>query len=199
MRKANETGRSPQAKGLYKVLLEQRSLCNEFKSPNDLAESLSLPMSSERGTNARRMMRVMKHLRMGIGFYLDDGDFVAKHHRKIFLGRIENQHNDLIRLKKTLKLKTATDPTNNIKMHQPSYHIEFSDKAKRNLRAYYAGDFKALIALEKHGLLSKKAAAEYKLAPVSEHDERMVLDDGLHYMYQEYIDRYHRLSSTLIE
>eukprot|EP00040_Diaphanoeca_grandis_P031218 m.186386 g.186386 ORF g.186386 m.186386 type:complete len:356 (+) comp32265_c0_seq2:224-1291(+) len=157
--------------------------CNTFVSANDCAESLSLPMDSEKGQRARDIVKDIKHLLAGIGFYLNDGEFVKKYHRKIFLGKVETQHEDLVRLASVLGLNTSNDDVPNSRgLHEPSYHYNFTAKAIRNLRARYHTDYNALHALHHHGLLNTQSAIEYKLAPLTNHDDIMVLDDGAHAM-----------------
>eukprot|EP00040_Diaphanoeca_grandis_P010313 m.52781 g.52781 ORF g.52781 m.52781 type:complete len:378 (-) comp21656_c1_seq1:145-1278(-) len=157
------------------------TVCKTFSSANDLAEGLSLPMDSERGAIARKAFAKVTHLRCGIGYYLDGGDFIKRHHRKIFVGRLETQHDDLIRLERVLGLQTADNPANSRQMHNASYHVDFSEKAKRNLRAQYATDYEAIRQLQKHGLISVRAMTEYNTtttATTADHDEKMLLDDG---------------------
>eukprot|EP00040_Diaphanoeca_grandis_P031217 m.186381 g.186381 ORF g.186381 m.186381 type:complete len:355 (+) comp32265_c0_seq1:391-1455(+) len=157
-------------------------LCNAFVSANDCAESLSLPMDSEKGQRARDIVKDMVHLLAGIGFYLNDGEFVKTYHRKIFLGKVETQHEDLVRLASVLGLNTSKEVPNNRALHKPSYHFNFTAKAIRNLRARYHTDYNALHALHHHGLLNTQSAIEYKLAPLTNHDDIMVLDDGAYTM-----------------
>lgn len=177
-------------------MLAQRLNCREFQDANHLAESLSLPWNNTKGHRARRMMTRFKHILMGIGWYLNSGEFIRKHHRKIFVGRIENEQEDLLRLGKTLGLKTASEPLNNRKTHDPTYHEEFSDLAQRNLRVFYHSDYQALRALQHHGLLSAKAVAEYHLTDIVHHPERMMLDDGDGWMEWSFEFRWTHLQKT---
>ena len=148
------------------------------------------------------------HIQKSIGYYLNGGGFVQRHYRQIFVGRIENQVQDLIRLAEVLGIDVETldivkEHNKQIQekrgraTHQTSFRQHFSKLAIRNLRAFFFTDYQALRELMRYGLLSRQAAKEYGVfddgvsfgvgndafvVDSPNHPSRMILDDNKFWM-----------------
>ena len=57
------------------------------------------------GKAKRLMVAPLEHIFKGIDFYMEGGDFIREHHNKMFVGRIDNQQEDLKRLGLRLELQ----------------------------------------------------------------------------------------------
>jgi hypothetical protein len=137
-------------------------LVSYFKSPNDLAESLSSPDETRRNYAKKYLLEDhSEHVMKGIGYYLYDGDFVEKYHNKIiFVGTMENMNEDLIKIGKIMN-KT---PNLNVKPRTNEYDQKYkylSKKGLENLKHYLKGEYKSLNALHKHGLISDDILESY--------------------------------------
>lgn len=138
--------------------LEYEELMLRFRDANHLAESLSSPTVA--GVQARQLMNTfVEHLARGVGWYLDNGDFVRQHAERIFVGTVEDMDADLVRLSETLaaagKLAHPVVPHGGeLHLRATPHETEISALGRQNLRAWYnETDYAALRQLADHGLI----------------------------------------------
>ena len=137
-------------------------LLKYFKTPNNLAESLSSSDESIKLKALELMHRNEEHIYKGIGWYLDNGDFINKYHANIlFVGKVETMTNDIYKLCKLLNV----NPPNEIKKIRQNNHdnnLELSDTAIANIINFYKNtDYNALIQLENYGFINKNDLNTY--------------------------------------
>ena len=123
-----------------------------FDSANHLAESIYA--SDDDGNIARRLMRASKeHLAKGIGWYLENGAFVRQHHRRMFVGSVENMDADRRRLSQLLG-DGILERNGDLHIRTSHHDAKISAKGARNLRQWYNNtDYAALRELVRLGLL----------------------------------------------
>jgi hypothetical protein len=129
-------------------------LVNYFKTANNLAESLSSDDLSIKNMANELMTSPIEHINQGIGWYLDNGDFIEKYHDNILLvGKQETLNDDIIKLGKLLniqlpdQIKRIRDNSNTDKT--------LSKKATDNIIEFYKDtDYKALEILNKYGFIN---------------------------------------------
>jgi len=124
-----------------------------FQNANHLAESISL--DNELGENARKLMNSpYEHVSKGIGFYLDGGEFVRRHHDRMVVGALERGPDDLKKLAAYLKISNPKEKVKNSrKNHKSTSTTPLSVLALKNLRAFYEPDYSAIREMEKYGLV----------------------------------------------
>lgn len=90
----------------YMFSKEYDALMKEFKSANNLAESLTSTDPTKREKAIQLMNRPEEHLHKGIHWYLHKNDFLNKNRDNIlFVGRTEHMKEDICALSKTLNIK----------------------------------------------------------------------------------------------
>jgi len=143
--------------------IEYEELITYFKTPNNLAEALS----SDDIVNKRKAINLMgnsevEHLHKGIGWYLDNGNFIEKYHKNIiFVGRQETMVYDMRVLSKLLKFQF-----NNEKKETRKNNFEnnkfLSSVALSNINSYYEKtDYKALLIMNKYKLINDEVLNSY--------------------------------------
>lgn len=135
-------------------------LIKHFKTPNTLAESLTSTDDEEKRLALELMNCECEHIHKGLGWYLDNGEFVEKNHNNILMvGRMEYMNQDIKKLSVILgkNIKTHKNRTGNY-----SNSIQLSKLAKSNIKEYYKStDYAALDTLYKYNLLSEETVIEY--------------------------------------
>lgn len=144
---------------------EYDALVAHFSTANALAESLS---SSNRA-QARRardlMQRPQEHIYKGIGWHLDNGQWVDTCHRQIIMvGCVETMNPDFDRLLKKLDWNALSESAVARKRSgSTSLPHHLSAVARRNLREFYQQtDYAAISALHKHGLIGDDIVDRYQ-------------------------------------
>jgi len=135
------------------------NLINHFKTPNRLAEALTSTDTGERKKAVELMTNHNQHIFKGIGWYLYNGEFVKRNHKKIlFVGRQENMKEDIVKLGKILK----TNNLNEFVRSGGNYDFDLSEKAVNNLLDFYKKtDYEALRTLMEFGFITKEIFEEY--------------------------------------
>lgn len=134
-----------------------------FKNANELAESLSCEGSEKQRKAIELMNSVEEHLFKGIGWYLDNGEFLNKNNEKIlFVGKLENMKEDIKNLSKKLEINL----NENLKLRENTYLDNtmkyLSPLAIKNIINWYKNtDYAALEQLYKYGWLSKEEFNSY--------------------------------------
>ena len=123
---------------------EYDELITYFETPNRLAESLSHddPVILERAW--RLMKHPLEHISRGIGWYLDDGEFVSKHSDQIlFVGRVETMKSDMATLARVVGIPLDVRG-GQIRKNRMSLDTVLSHLAVGNLHRFYrATDYRA--------------------------------------------------------
>jgi hypothetical protein len=150
-------------KNNHTYTIEYDELVNFFGTPNNLAESITSNDITIREKAHKLMTYDIEHIFRGIGWYLDNGDFVKKYHKNIlFVGKLETINEDTKKLSKLLnirlpdKLKKIRDNSSN------NYDRSLSNKAIFNIIEFYKNtDYKALDTLQKYEFINEDVINEY--------------------------------------
>jgi hypothetical protein len=133
-----------------------------FKTPNYLAESLGTENSLLK-EKIKKIMNPPTWQHKGIGWYLNNGDFIHKYNSQIlFVGTVENMEKDVNNLSLKLQVKC---PRVRVMRKNKNKNIStyLSPKAISNLTLYFQEtDFKALTALKEYGLINETLLTSYK-------------------------------------
>jgi hypothetical protein len=147
----------------YTLGIEYDKLIKFFKSANDLAEGLTsndidIKQMAEKLMNSR-----IEHIYKGIGWYLNNGNFVRKRNKNIlFVGKQETMKQDIESLgkilnkpfDKNLKVRTNIYSSNDSKYLSPL--------AIKNIIDFYKDtDYAALIALKDYGWITQETLDSY--------------------------------------
>lgn len=133
-----------------------------FKTPNNLAESLTSDDKEIKNKALKLMTAPVEHIYKGIGWYLDNGNFVEKYNDNImFVGTLENMEHDINALNKKLDTELVVHKSRVNKFG--SYPRELSTKAIKNIIEFYSGDYKALKALKEKDWITQKTLDSYYL------------------------------------
>jgi hypothetical protein len=150
---------------------EYDNLIKMFKTPNYLAESLS-SLDNTIKTNAIRLMSLPDdHIYKGIGWYLNNGEFIKNNNDKIlFVGKMETMDSDI----ESLKYVLISNNLNNNKINKTEIELIrkniFVDKefkflsplAIQNLIEWYKKtDYSALEQLKEHGWITQEIFDSY--------------------------------------
>jgi len=147
----------------WKSGIEYEELITYFKTPNNLAEALS----SDDIIKKRKAMNLMgnsevEHLHKGIGWYLDNGNFIEKYHKDvIFVGKQETMVQDLRLLSKSLNFQF------NYEMKETRKNNFENDKflsplGLSNIKSYYQkSDYKALLIMNQYKLINDEVLNNY--------------------------------------
>lgn len=142
---------------------EYDEMIKYFKTPNNLAESLTHSNSLVRAKAMKLMTHGMEHIFKGIGWYLDNGDFIEKHHADILIcGKIETMEQDLQKLSQLLGKDISNKSHHFRKNESEKYDKHLSALAIKNLLNFYKDtDYKALASLHKYGMIDAATLASY--------------------------------------
>jgi hypothetical protein len=145
-----------------KYLFNERfdHLLNYFKTPNNLAESLT-----SKDLDIRNMaIEIFKLDRAfsGIGWYLNNGNFIKnRNNRILFVGKQETMKQDIERLGKILNVNLDS----NKKVRENTYVLKeskyLSPLAIKNVIDWYKSDYKALEELYNHRWITKQTLDSY--------------------------------------
>ena len=142
---------------------EYDNLILYFKSANHLAESLSSNNKIERNKALKLMNNSTEHIFKGIGWYLQNGDFVKKKHKNIlFVGSVENMVKDCKSVCNLLN-KNYNDniPIRNNNKNANTY---LSPLAIKNIKKFYTNtDYKAIKELYNYGLIDENLLNLYDI------------------------------------
>jgi len=156
IRRKIETGRA------FDPVYEE--IIQEFESANALAESLSSSQPALR-RKAQELYRYPKeHMARGIGYHLHNGQWVKRHHKRIFMvGCLESMDADYAKLLEKLNIpKSISPPAGHHRAGSKAYDKSLSPLARRNITAAIEhSDFAALKALAEHGHLSAERLESY--------------------------------------
>ena len=138
-------------------------LMKSFKSANDLAESLTSE-NLEIKTRAYKLLTdLTEHIFKGIGWYLDNGDFVEKNNNRIlFVGKQERMDEDINKLSKVIDitLDKSIRVRENIYVDREMKYM--SPLAIKNIIEFYKNtDYLALEVLHKYNWISKETLDSY--------------------------------------
>jgi len=136
-------------------------LINFFQTPNCLAEALS-SQDEEIKTKALILMNdPLEHINKGIGWYLNNGDFIKENKEKIiFVGKTESMKVDTLNLSKTLGIPVQISK-NKIR-ENASYSKYLSQLAVKNLLNFYHNtDYLALKALHEENWIDNNTYQSY--------------------------------------
>ena len=136
-------------------------LINYFKTPNELAESITSENIDKKKLALELMNSKKEHIFKGIGWYMYDGDFIKKNHDKIiFVGTCENMDDDIKRLSNLLNYNISN--SNKIRENSSKANDKFlSSKAIKNLIDFYNTDYKALKELVNYNFISQDIYESY--------------------------------------
>jgi hypothetical protein len=141
---------------------EYDDIVSFFKTANNLAESLSSPIDSIKEKALKLMNSGIEHIGNGIGWYLDNGDFIKKYHKNIlFVGKVETMSDDVNKLSGLLNVTLPSE----IKKVRENIHlndVSLSKKAIENIVNFYNdSDYKALIEMKKWGFIDDETLESY--------------------------------------
>lgn len=143
---------------------EYDSLIKSVESANALAESLSSSKPSLSGQAEALLSHPQEHIAKGIGFYLSNGRWVERHHRRILMvGCLETMTQDFGRLVDMLGWEgfEHQSPAHR-RMGSKGYSSDLSPTARRNLASRFQHtEYPALQALVAHGHLTRERLADY--------------------------------------
>lgn len=147
----------------YTFTEEYDALINFFKTPNDLAESLVHSDSQIKNKAVELMNHPIEHIHKGIGWYLNDGEFVRKYADQIlFVGKVETMELDIESLAECLNISlTSSKKVRENKNYKRPYLSPLAIEAL--LKFYEKTDYKALAELRKAGLIDTKTYQSYFL------------------------------------
>lgn len=143
--------------------VEYESLISYFNTPNALAEALS-SKNAEIKNKAISLMSnsEVEHIAKGIGWYLDNGEFIKNYHANIFfVGKVEDMKNDIQRLYDMLRICSTPDFR---KIRDQKYVLDtyMSPLAVKNVKEFYEQtDYKALSLLRDYDFIEKTVYESY--------------------------------------
>jgi hypothetical protein len=136
-------------------------LINYFKTANNLAESITSDDIEKKKLALELMNSNTEHINKGIGWYLFNGDFIKKNHKKIiFVGSLENMNEDIDKLNNILNKKINKNV--HIRKNKANHNKYLSEKAIKNILNFYKeSDYKALKKLLKYNFITKELFDQY--------------------------------------
>jgi len=138
-----------------------------FKTPNDLAEGMT-SLNPEIKRNALALMNYdMENIYRGIGWYMNNGNFIKKRNDKIlFVGKQETMKEDIEALSKILNVDLNTNHVVRKNNFSPESSKYLSPLAIKNLIEFYKNtDYAALIELNKNGWITDDVLQNYYTYP----------------------------------
>jgi len=139
------------------------ALFRSFKNANALAESLTSSDAILRKKATDLMNCIDEHLKKGLGWYLDNGEFINRNNGRIlFVGRMEYMEEDILGLGKVLGLELGKG----LKLRENVYIDKsmnyMSELAIKNIVEWYKDtDYKALNVLVSKGWVSSETLNSY--------------------------------------
>jgi len=143
-------------------------LMNKFNSPNQLAESLTSNSKSVKNQAIELMSNTeVEHINKGLGWYLQNGDFVKHHHDSIkFVGRVEYISEDLGHLSKLLGTPVGAAEKEREGYIKQIQSLTLSSLAITNIKKFY----------EKTDYYTLKSMLKYKLIDTQTYEDYLSLD-----------------------
>ena len=144
---------------------EYDTLFKQFKNANELAESLTSENINLKNFGYKLMNSLEEHIYKGIGWYLNNGNFVKnRNNRILFVGKQETMVEDI----KALGLKLNITLNENLKLRENVYVDKkmkyLSEIGIRNIINFYKDtDYAALEQLYIHGWISIDTLNSYYL------------------------------------
>ena len=138
-------------------------LIKQFANANELAESLTSPDNVVRKKAKDLMTSLEEHLFKGIGWYLNNGNFIVKNNSRIlFVGKLETMKDDIETLGKLLNIQVNSD----LKLRENVYVDKsmkyLSPLAIQNIINWYKStDYAALEQLHNYGWITKEFLESY--------------------------------------
>ncbi len=140
-------------------------LVKSFDNANELAESITSPTPRLKERAACLMHHEQEHIYKGIGWYLDNGAFVERHHKRIiFTGRLEFISEDLINLLTLIGTDTTllNSTIKHTRVGKETYSKYLSNKSIKNIINFYQHtDYKALNELKRKKFLRQEDLDAY--------------------------------------
>lgn len=146
----------------YTISPQYDELVKTFHTPSHLAESLTDPILREKALQL--MSSDHEHIHKGIGWYLDNGDFIEKHHKDIlFVGRMEHMEEDVQTLSRKLGFRLDVGVCKKIRENtDPTLEKDLSPLAIQNLKEFLREtDYRALGIMHSHNLLPTETIQTY--------------------------------------
>lgn len=136
-------------------------LVKTFDNASHLAESLTAADPLLREKAHAPVSSPSEHISKGIGWYLDNGGFIEKHHKDIlFVGRVEHMEEDIERLSRKLGFRLEVRDRCKVRMNKDCEQKTLSQLATTNLvHLLRDTDYKALETLHRYGLLPDNTLA----------------------------------------
>ena len=149
-------------KNKYAFSEEYDELILFFKTPNNLAESMTSKDEAIRKKANFLMNENKEHINTGIGWYLDNGEFIKNHHQNILMvGRQENMDKDALKLSYLINFNKKFS-TKKIRENKTNKNKFLSDLAIKNLIDFYKEtDYQALNVMLEYKLISKSTLTDY--------------------------------------
>ena len=130
-----------------------------FKDANDLAESLT--SDNLQIKNKAKNLCNYNHF-LGLGFYLNNGEFIEKYKNNIaWVGKLETINEDIDKLKEILNLDNNLY-IKRLRENKNELSKFLSDKAINNLINFYDNDYKTLDMLYNYNFIDYETLQSYK-------------------------------------
>lgn len=141
---------------------EYDELIKYFKTPNNLAKSITSNDINTRQKALSLMNNEEEHIYKGIGWYLDNGNFIEKYHKNIlFVGKVETMDEDVGKLHNLLNIKPFKE-IKKIRKNTINNDKKLSDLAINNIKNFYKKtDYETIKTLIKYEFISKITLDEY--------------------------------------
>jgi hypothetical protein len=141
---------------------EYDELINYFSTPNNLAESITSTDINIQQKALLLMNHSLEHINNGIGWYLDNGDFIEKYHKNIlFVGKLENMNEDINKLCNLLNIHPPSE-IKKVRENNINTNKILSKLAIENIINFYKNtDYKAIEVLIKYKFIKKDTLDEY--------------------------------------
>jgi hypothetical protein len=142
---------------------EYDSLVKSFSSANELAESLTSSDVNLRKRAVKLMRSKEGHLFKGIGWYLNDGNFIKnRRSRIIFIGRTEHMTDDIEALSKKIGVPLKSDLKIRVNVFSDKSAKYLSDLAIKNIINWYKNtDYASLKTMLDFGFIDDETYNSY--------------------------------------
>jgi hypothetical protein len=149
----------------YTFDIEYDNLINFFKTPNNLAEALTSDNIEIKNKAYKLMSSNIEHIYLGIGWYLDNGDFIKKYYKNIVMvGKIETMNEDIKKLANILNVNISNKKTHWRENKNKDMYL--SDLAIKNLLEFYKNtDYQTLNILYEYNFIDKETLDSYYKYP----------------------------------
>ena len=130
-----------------------------FKDVNEFAESLT---SDDLNIRKKVIDLCNYNHFLGLGFYLDDGEFIKKYKNNIaWVGKLETINEDIENLKEILNLDKNVS-IKRIRENKNNLSKFLSEKAINNIIDFYKNDYKTLDVLYNYNFIDYETLESYK-------------------------------------